>query len=305
MQLPSVRLPAVNLGEWFEDFPARRVLLYALYTTVLFLLFMVVNFPYLVFVQRVLHAVDLSPAKVDVDDAAFAFWNGLELRGVTVRRTGWSETPILEVSQAYLEPGLGGLLRGRLSNAKFRGDLYGGRVKAKWSGGGELQRTILQVEDVQVARYPLLREIFTEGQIYGLLSGFIESEVRGEEPNLGRASGEIYLDRAGSEGLVYDGLPILDIAMDETKILFSVQGGRIEIEEFNAKGPDAIVSATGQIALREPVEASVVDLKVTIEPTADARPEIKGLISLIPRERGAKADAPVSITGTLGKPRFR
>jgi type II secretion system protein N len=281
------------------------VLLYSLYTTVLFLLFLVVNFPYLVFVQKILDEVDLSPATVAVEDADFAFWNGLELQGLTLRRAGWSESPILEISRAYLKAGLGGLVRGKLSQAKLRGDLYNGRMKAKWVGGGELQRTILQVEDVQVARYPPLREIFTEGQIYGLLSGFIESEVRGSDVNLARASGEIYLDRAGSEGLVYGGLPILDVAMDETKVLFNVQGGRIEIEEFSATGPDAIISGSGQIALREPIEASVVDLKLTIEATADARPEIKGLISLIPRERGAKPDAPVSITGTLAKPRFR
>src|SRR5690606_24691991 len=127
----------------------------------------------------------------------------------------------------------------------------------------------------------------------------------GDETGLSRASGEIYLDRAGTEGLVFRGLPILDVALDTTKILFSVQGGRIEIEEFNSTGPDATITGSGQIGIREPIDASVLDLKVTIEPATDARPEIKGLISLIPRERGAKAGTPISITGTLAKPRVR
>ncbi len=305
MQLPALRLPAINVGDWFEDFPARRVLLYSLYTIVLFLLFLVVNFPYRLLVERIINDIDLTPAEVELGDANFAFWKGLDLRGLVVRRLDLSRVPVLEIPRAYLKPGFGGLVRGKLSKVSFRGEMYGGRAKAKWVGGGDLRRVIVQVEDLQLARYPPLRELFDEGQIYGLLSGYIESEARGEATTPARASGEIYLDRAGSEGLVRGGLPILDVAMDETKVLFNIQSGRIEIEEFTAIGPDATISATGQIALRQPIDASVVDLSVTIEATADARPEIKGLLSLIPRERGASADTPVSITGTLGKPRFR
>lgn len=303
MQLPSLRLPAINVGDWFGDFPTGRILLYSLYTLVLFLLFLVINFPYRVLVDRVLNDVDA--AQIELQDARLSPLKGMELRGVAVRLAELSRLPILEISRAYLNPGIAGLLRGELTKASFRSDLYGGRMKAKWSGGGDLRRAILQVEDVQLARYPPLREVFTEGQIFGLLSGFIEGEARGDEAAFSRASGEIYLDRAGTEGLIFRGLPILEIALDTTKILFSVQGGRIEIEEFNSTGPDATITGSGQIGIRQPIEASVLDLKVTIEPATDARPEIKGLISLIPRERGAKADAPISITGTLAKPRVR
>lgn len=296
-------MPAINVGDWFEDFPTWRVLLYSLYTLVLFLLFLVLNFPYRVLADRVLN--DIEGVQVDLQDARLSPLKGMELRGVVLRRADISRLPVLELARVYLKTDLIGLMRGRLTRANVSGELYGGRMKAKWSGGGDLRRTIVQVEDLQLARYPLLGELFAEGQIYGLLSGFVESEQRGDATNPARASGEVYLDRAGTEGLVFRGLPILDIALDETKLIFNLQGGRIEIEEFSSVGPDATITGSGQIGIRDPIETSVLDLKVTIEPAADARPEVKGLISLIPRERGAKPDAPISITGTFTKPRVR
>ncbi len=305
MQLPSLRLPAINAGDWFEDFPARRALLYSLYTVVLFLIFLVFNFPYRVMVDRILKDVDLAPAQVDLHSAKLVLSQGLELRGVTVRRSDWSRLPILEIPRSYLWPGFSGLLRGKVSKAKFRGELYGGRVKARWTGGGDLKSSTLQVEDLQLARYPPLRELFAEGQIFGLLSGYVEVEATGDDLSSGRASGEVYLDRAGSESIVYSGLKLLDLSFDETKVRFSLQNGRIEIEEFTSTGPDVIMSGSGQIGLRQPIQSSALDLKVVIEPAPDARPEVKGLLSLIPRKRGSKGDAPVSITGTFANPRAR
>ncbi len=305
MELPSLRLPTINTGDWFEDFPVRRVLLYSLYTTVLFLIFLVFNFPYRVLVDRILNGVDLAPASIEVHSANLVVSEGLELRGLTVRRPDWSRLPILEIPRSYLWPGLNGLMRGELSKATFRADLYGGRMKARWVGTEDLKRSTLQVKDLQLARYQPLRELFDEGQIFGLVSGYIEIEGRGADLSSGRANGEVYLDRAGWEDLVYQGLPVLPLNFEETKAHFTLQNGRIEIAEFTSTGPDVTISGSGQIGLRNPIQLSALDLKVTIEPVADARPEVKGLLSLIPRKRGAKSDSPVSITGTLAKPRFR
>ncbi len=305
MQLPTVRLPAVNFGDWFEDFPARRFLLYALYTIVLFLLFLVINFPYRVLVDGLVNDVNLAPAEVSVHDASLVMTRGLELRGLTVRRPDWSRLPILEVPRAYLWPGLAGVLQGRLSKADIKGDLYSGKLKARWTGGDDLQRSIVQIEDLQVARYGPLQELFEEGQIFGLLSGYVELEGPAGDVDKMRAEGELYLDRAGSEGLVLASIPMLDLAFLETKAVFTFQGGRLEIQEFSSTGPDVEISGSGQIGVRAPFDQSVLDLKVTIQPAADARPEVKGLVSLIPRKKGARADAPISITGTLSKPRVR
>ena len=305
MQLPSLRMPTLNTGDWFEDFPARQFSLYALYTVVLFLLFLIVNFPYRVFVDRLLNDVNTAGAEIDVHEANFAFTRGLELRGITVRRSEVSRLPLVEVPRAYLWPGLAGLLNGRLSKASVQGDLYAGGLKAKWRGGEDLQQAVVQIEGVQLARYAPLRELFADGQIYGLLSGYVEMEGRSGDLSSTKANGEIYLDNAGSEGLIYGALPVLDLSFVETKAVFTVQNGRIEVEEFTSIGPDFDISGSGQIGLRTPLADSILDLKVSIQALEDARPEVKGLARLIPRARGAKPSSPISITGTMANPRVR
>jgi len=305
MQIRNFELPTLSIGDRFEDFPVRAALLYGLYAVVLFLIFLVLNFPYGVLVDQLLDDVDLSPAEVTHGSVEMAILGGLELRGVTVRRSDWTRLPVLEIPRADLRVGLSGLLRGKVSKVNVIGDLYGGVLKAKWRGGEDLQRAIVQVEDLQVARYPPLREIMEKGQIFGLLSGFVQAEGRPGDSAAVRANGEIYLDRAGSEGLEYHGWPVLDLSFEESSVLFSMQGGRIEIEEFNAAGPDVIMSGSGQIGLRDSLGDTVLDLKVVVQAAPDARPEVKGLVSLIPRQRGAQPDTPISITGTLAKPRYR
>ena len=303
MESPLSRLPDIRVGDWFEDFPTRTFLLYGLYTLALFLVFLVFNFPYRVLVDRLVRQVDLSPAEVTIGDASLAVTRGLELRGVSVRRPDLSRLPVLEVPRAHIWPGVSGLLSGQISKASVKGDLYGGRLKARWRGR-DVQKVEVQLSDLQVSRYPVLSELLEAGQIYGLLSAYVEHEGRVGDADGGRASGEVYLDQAGSEDLVVNGLPILDLSFEEIKVLFSLQGGRAEVEEISAIGPDILMSGSGQIGVREPFSDSVLDLQLTIQAVEDARPEVKGLVSLIPRKRGA-SDKPVTLSGTIRSPRFK
>lgn len=304
MRMPSLRLPAVGT-DLFEDFPTSKVLLYGAYTLVLFLVFLVLNFPYRVIVTRLLNDVDLENVQIDVHDASLAVWRGLELRGVTVRRGDWSRLPVVEIPRGYLWPGLGGLMTGDISSADFRGELYGGEAKARWSSGEDLQRTIVQVENVQLARYPPLGELFSEGQIFGLLSGFVEVEARAGDLDDARANGELYLDRVGSEGLAYGGLKVLDLFFEETKVLFALQNGRIEIEEIGATGPDLTITGAGQIGLRQPIQDSVLDLELKIAAMPEARNEVKGLVQLIQAQASRGGGDSLTIAGTLRAPRIR
>jgi hypothetical protein len=46
-------------------------------------------------------------------------------------------------------------------------------------------------------------------------------------------------------------------------------------------------------------------MRVTVVPGNDATDDIKTLLSLIPRPKNARLDAPITITGTLRQPRLR
>jgi type II secretion system protein N len=86
---------------------------------------------------------------------------------------------------------------------------------------------------------------------------------------------------------------------------FGLQNGRMEVEQFNANGDELNISATGQVSFREPIDESVLNLKATFLPGKNAPDNIRALIGLIPKPRDAKPDAPVRISGTLARPRFR
>jgi type II secretion system protein N len=303
MRFPSIRLPAWG-GDRSDSAQRRRFLLYTLYTTGLFLIFLIVNFPYHAIVDRALDRIDLGPVRITVDSSKFAWWHGLELSGVRVARSDISRQPLIELSRTYVMVGWRALLGGELASATIDAALYGGWLDAEWRSGDGIGRAAAEFDRVQLARHRGLNELFEEGQVYGMLSGLIEGEMRKGDLQTARAEGELQLLGGGGEALVYQGMPLPELSFDKTAAKFVLQGGRLEIEEFVATGPDLEINASGQIGLRQPLRDSVLNLKVTLAAVEGTRDEIKGLARLFPRPKG-RTDAPTTITGTLSNPRAR
>ncbi|OFV87278.1 MAG: hypothetical protein A3J75_08410 [Acidobacteria bacterium RBG_16_68_9] len=79
----------------------------------------------------------------------------------------------------------------------------------------------------------------------------------------------------------------------------------MEVQEFRADGNEITVSGSGQVTVRTPVGDSVLNLKVTLQPGPGSTEAVKGLLNLVPRAKGSRPDAPVTISGTIARPRFR
>jgi len=107
---PRLRLPTLSLPR----LPAAGtpVLLYILYTVVLFCIFLVANFPHHVLVQRALDEINRGPLRLDVRATRFAWWRGYELRGVQVRQAdeALDVPPLFASRSVFVRPGLSGLL---------------------------------------------------------------------------------------------------------------------------------------------------------------------------------------------------
>jgi len=305
MRLPSISLPSLGLGERFDSAQTRRVALYALYTFVLFAVFMLVNFPYLALVDRALQGIETGPLRVEVAGARFAWWRGLELTGVRLVDRDLGNVPLLEIPRSYVRPSWIGLMRGQLASAALDAEAYGGTTSWQWSSGNDVGRVQGHLQDLQLARHRGLMGVFEAGQISGLLSGDVDVEFRVGDSAATKVEGQLRADDLAATDLVYLGTPLINLGFDETTLKFSVQGGRVDVEELNASGPDLEVAGSGQIGLRDPFQDSVLNLKATVTPQENARPEIKGLVSLIPRPKGGRANAPLPITGTLARPRIR
>ena len=303
MRLPALRLPISTAGR-FEVMSGRRVLLYTVYTAVLFALFLVVNFPYDVIVQRALREANLGPVHVQVAGTRFAWFNGWELSRVQLIRDA-TESPVLESQSVYVRPGLSGLWAGKLSSLYAKADVYGGKVHAKWVGGSDIDRTSLQFDHIQIGLNPFLNGLLDEGQLAGLVGGVVTVEDHRGNLQAGRAAGEIQLQHLNLTGAKVNGVGVPDLHFETVALKFEYEGGKLELQELNADGAELKIGGTGQVVLARPIQNSILNLRITVLPGAEAPDEIRGLLSLIPRSKKARPDAPVVIEGTLSKPRFR
>lgn len=306
MRLPSVRLPR-PATDWIPALPGRAVLLYALYTIVLFCLFLVAQFPHDVLVRRALSSVDLRPLQLDYETTRFAWFRGYEFRNVNLALAtdDRSVPPLFEASNIFIRPGWGGLLRGRLGAVFVDAALYGGKIDGGWTTEDGLQRVTLQLDDLQVARYRWLSSLLDEGTIAGRLSGAISAEMRRGNLREGQVAGEIDIADGQMSGIKIKGMVVPELSFETVAAKFAVNGGQIDIEEFHADGREIRATGSGQITLRAPVGDSVLNLKVSLQPGPEATDSVKGLMAIIPRPKNAKPDAPMTIVGTLAQPRVR
>lgn len=309
MRLPALRLPSLRLSfDWLEGLGGRRTLLYALYSGVLFLIFLVANFPHHALVQRFVKSLDLEDQgmRLEVSDTRFAWWRGYELQGVRLAPTDPDRPPFVEASSIFVRPGLDGLLRGELSSAHVVGRMYGGEVDGTLTAGAGLRRAIVAIDGLQLQRYPLASSFLQEGSVAGLLSGAITVENRDGDASETRAAGELDLDKASLTDAKFNLIALPALHIDKAVMKFSMQGIRFDVQELEANGPELRLSLSGQIIIREPFSDSVLNLKLTALPGPNSPEEVKTLLSLLPPPaKGAKPDAPHVIGGTLARPRIR
>lgn len=142
MRLPRLRLPVPSL-DWVPNVVSRPLLLYTVYTLVLFGVFVVLTFPHELVVRRALERTQNPLVSVDISGARFAWLNGYELQGLRLTPLPLREgvPPVLEWTRLLVRPQYQALLKGNLSTFFVSGELYGGSATGSWSaqnGGGAL-----------------------------------------------------------------------------------------------------------------------------------------------------------------------
>jgi type II secretion system protein N len=300
-----MRLPRPSL-DWLDGIGTPRLALYALFFLIMFVYFLAMNFPHHVIVNRALQEMNRGPIVTGVRWVSFGWLTGYELGGVTVRQRAWGpdEPPLVESASLRVRPGFDGLVRGRLWPLLVHADLYGGEVDGSLSMTDGMTRATVELDGVQLGRYPYLRELLEEGSLSGQLSGAASMEGRGTLDDA-RAVGEFDIADAGMTGAKFNGLNVPDLDFKQISFKFARQGTRLEIQEFRADGDQIKASGDGQIVLREPLGDSVLNMRLTVMPGNGASDDIKTLLSLIPRPKNARLDAPLTISGTLRQPRLR
>ena len=281
-------------------------LLYVVYTTLLFVVFLLVTFPYELLVRRGLSLVNSGSVAVEFKESGLAWLNGIELSNLRVVPTAATDgrPPYLECTHFWVRPAFGALVHGNPYAVQVRADLYGGAAlgEIRYDDGNLVGS--LQWQDVDMGRYRTLTSLLDEGQLSGRVSGQCNFEARGANLNAGQVGGELTIDAAGLNAAKVAGFTVPDLRLRQTKVKFTVHNGRVEVQEFNATG-DVNVQGSGQVVVRDPFLESVLNLRGTILPGPTTPDALKTLLSLIPRAPGSKPDAPITITGSVGRPRVR
>jgi type II secretion system protein N len=307
MRLPRLRLPRLSLSfDWLSALGGRTTLLYAGYTSVLFIVFLVVTFPHELLIRRALSAVNRGPVAVEFNAARFAWLDGYELSGTRVAPAVADQPPYIEVSHLWVRPALGSLVRGNPYDLLVRADVYGGAAQAELNMTDGSVVGNLQWQGLELGRYRTLTSLLDEGQLAGRVSGQFSFEARGGNFNAGQGSGVIVLEGASLTGAKVAGFGVPDLHFRQAKLKVAVRAGHLDIQEFQANG-DASLQGSGQVQLRDPMPESVLNLHAIVETSLATPDPIKGLMALLPHAPNAKPDAPTSIvlTGTLGHPRVR
>lgn len=314
MRLPSFRLnfrprlPRPSF-EWVGEWVSRTVVLYSAYTAVLFLVFMLINFPHDVIVRRLISQIDLGQLQLDFTSANFAWLNGYELRGLKLSLpTSPSErVSLLEASTFDVHPALASLIKGQLNNWQWRADLYGGTVTGDWimnpaTGAGAAQ---IQLGKIEIGRHRTLTAQLDEGQLTGQLSGTVSVQATPRDPRATQVSGDLTIVRPALTGAKIKGFKVPDLQFSQAKGKFTLKGDRLDLQDVKLTGDQINASLSGQINFRQPNTASTLNLRATLEPSPATPDQIKVLLALIPRAPNARPDAPITITGTLGAPQLK
>jgi len=305
MQLARFRIPRPTLSlDWLGALVGRSTILYLGYTSVLFLAFLVLTFPHDLLIRRALQTVNQGNVNVEFAGAGLAL-TGYELTGVRVTpRNAPDQPPLFECTRVTIRPAFSELVRGNPYALAIGADLYGGSAKGMVSlKGGDLTG-FLDFLDLSLGRYRTLTAFLDEGQLAGRMSGQMTFEARGPAYAAGQGTGDLTLDGLSLTAAKVEGYTVPDAKLTQTKMKFKLTSGRFEIQDFNASG-DVAIQGSGTIILRDPVADSNLNLRATFMPNPATPPALKGLLMLIPRQPGAKPDAPVSITGPMMHPKMR
>ena len=307
MRLPSAALQYPRLAlDWLAELGGRRVLLYGAYTFVLFVVFLFVNFPYDDLVQRRLQNLDLGKIQLDVEQIHLGLL-GFSCGNLKLAQAGDADgtPPLLEASTMFVGPSWSSWMRGQFKAARVHGAMYQGTVDADLAYSDDAALATIDLQSVDLARYRLLSRNLDEGQVVGRLSGTVSFELHPANLAAGQAVGELEVKSGGLVGAKVKGVAIPDLHFSQLTTKFSLKGDRFDVQDLRADGDEIKLSGNGQIVIRDPLPDSVLNLRVTLQPGAQNPDLVKVVMALLQRPPNSRADAPISITGTLAQPRAR
>lgn len=255
---------------WPPAFDLRREsLLWALVGFLSLFFFIFVTFPYGVLQSRILLEISKGTGwEVRAADWSAGLPVGVEWRDMSWVKPGIANIP---VNVMRINVGVFGLLMGRHvwegqiqlpGNGKFGGGRATAAVHASsWSFQGPVSlKGRFQEIDLAIVAKPYIT--------HGLLQADIDQrwEILGKEGVIFKGDGswkaeikELVLERISAGSITIPSLSFSRVTVSAT-----CRDATCDIAEFKGEGPDGSVTAQGRILLQQPIQASTLDVSVTV-----------------------------------------
>jgi type II secretion system protein N len=293
------------VGEGRQTGSRRTVLVYAGFTLVVFAVCFLATFPHDLLLQRALRSATANaPYRVETGPGSLGWTLGYGLESLRVLGRTDEAEPYLFAERLRFAPSRLGLLRGDPFPVGIDAALYGGTMRAVVDprpGSFQVNGTI---EGVDLGRYSGLRP-WVEGAVRGRLDAVVALDGAGRGP--ASANGTVGLKIPGLtlEGVKVRGITVPDLHFGDVHLNGTVKNGRVEVNDLVADGEEASLRGAGNVLLREPLDASVVSLELTVTPAATATDAMKMMVNMLPGGKAENGGRRMNVVGTLGKPSLR
>ncbi len=293
------------LGSFAGSAARGPVVWYALFTVVVFLIALVATFPHELLVNRVLRsATGRSAFQVETGASRLGWTLAYGIESLRVRLRDTDGDPLLAAEALHLSPSRFGLLRGQPYPLGFAASLYGGSLRGVVDPRPASFAVNATLEGVDLSRYTGAHP-WLDGRLRGRLEGAVALDGAGR--GAAAAAGTVVLRIPGLslEGARIRGITVPDLHFTDVHANGTVKNARLEIDELVADGQEIVLRGDGNVLLRDPLDASVLSLALTITPGAGAPDGLKLAINMIPGTSGEGGARRVSVIGTLGRPTVR
>lgn len=283
----------------------RTLVAYAGYTLTVFVICFVATFPHDLLLQRALRTATASaPFRVETGPGNLGWSLAYGIESLRIRGKTDDGEPLLLAEALRFSPSRLGLLFGNPYPLGIGAALYGGSMHATIDPRPASFRVDATLDGIDLARYTGLRP-WVEGVVRGQVAGVVALDGGGRGPAAATGTVTLKVPGLALEGAKVRGITVPDLHFGDVHLTGAVKNGRLEISELVGDGQEVSVRGEGNVLLRDPIEASVLSLDLTITPVAGASDGLKMVVNLLPGSSGEGGARRIGIVGTLGRPTVR
>jgi type II secretion system protein N len=189
---------------------------------------------------------------------------------------------------------------------RFRGGAYqggfAGTAALSGSDGSSVSGLDLVFGGIQIGRIPGISALLPH-DVTGDVSGKVHLD------NIGSPSGQGSMEMTIADGLLSLNPPVLEIRelnFNTVELTADLAEGRIRITRLDVNGQQVNVNASGTVVLREPLDASAVNISGKILPHPSFIRDLSGVLppGLISERTISSGGIPFRISGTIANPGF-